>query len=165
MSTFVSVGNAKQGFTRLLEMVRKAASDLPAPVFVQHGHTTWHNASGIQASAFIGMDEFAQRVQQAKVVILHAGAGSVIHAVRAGKVPVLLARRMALGEHVDDHQAEFAREVSAAGKAVLVNDNTTLIDAVRLAQKLQRDRGERPTAPPLVAMVADCLRRARISQP
>lgn len=158
MSVFVSVGNAKQGFARLLDMVRSIAAELPGPIFIQHGHTPWPDCPPIQASAFLSMDEFALRVQQAEVVILHAGAGSVIHAVRAGKVPVLLARRQDLGEHVDDHQAEFARELAQSGKAMLVNDNTPLSDAVRLAQKLQNERGVRPSTPPLVAMVADRLR-------
>lgn len=159
MSTFVSVGNAKQPFSRLLDHVRASVPELPAPVFVQHGHTPWQTMPGVESSAFLSMEDFAQRVQSAQVVILHAGAGSVIHALRAGKIPILVPRRPDLAEHIDNHQSEFARELAAAGKVVLFNDNTGFGVAVRQARQLQAQLATATMMPPLIQMVAERLRR------
>jgi len=157
VSTFVSVGNAKQPFHRLLSLVHRSAAALPQPVFVQHGHTPFEPDALCSGSAFLGMDEFAQRMASADLVILHAGAGSLIHAIRAGKVPVLMARSARHGEHVDDHQAEFVREIVAAGRALAVDDNSDLATVAGHALAMQSRLAGQSATPPLVSLVAECL--------
>src|SRR4051794_18675758 len=103
VSTYVSVGNATQPFPRLLDAVIKIAYRLPQPVIVQHGSTPFTSTHCI-ASPFVQMGEFERLIEQAELLILHAGAGSVIHAARAGKVPVVMPRRVQFAELVDDHQ-------------------------------------------------------------
>jgi UDP-N-acetylglucosamine--N-acetylmuramyl-(pentapeptide) pyrophosphoryl-undecaprenol N-acetylglucosamine transferase len=61
--------------------------------------------------------EMARQMADADVVISHAGAGSAITALRSGKVPVLLARRSVLNEHVDDHQHQVLEELASRGLA------------------------------------------------
>ena len=97
---------------------RPLPRDLPQPVFVQSGSTPF-DAAGCEVAPFLAMSEFERRVAQSTLLIMHAGAGSVITAVRAGKVPVVMPRRARFGEHVDDHQVEFARELAAAGRIVV----------------------------------------------
>ena len=94
MSTFVSVGNANQPFSRLLEAVAILAEQggLPLPVIVQHGHTPFVSTS-CKAIDFMAMEDFSEYVQSAELLIIHAGAGSMIHACQAGKVPVVMPRR------------------------------------------------------------------------
>ena len=79
------------------------------------------------------MAEFSQQVETADLLILHAGAGSVIHAIQAGKVPVVMPRQAKYGEHVDDHQLEFARALAEMGKVVVAEEPGQLADAVRRA--------------------------------
>lgn len=163
MSTFVSVGNATQPFTRLLEAVCELASQLPQPVLVQFGAAQAFACPGCTGVAFMEMGEFAQRVSEAELLILHAGAGSVIHAVRAGKTPVIMPRRADLGEHVDDHQLEFARELEKTGKVAVAHDTATLAQAAAVALQRQRMRDTAgPAEPPLVEMVRQALSRAII---
>lgn len=154
--TFVTVGNARQPFSRLLEAVVAVADVLPGPVLVQRGHTLF-DGSGVEVVDFIAMDRFSELVAQADVLIMHAGAGSVIHAVRAGKVPVVMPRSAHYGEHVDDHQHEFARELEKTGKVVLAHDAATIVSAARLA--LQRQQMQAAQAPREAAMVG-MVRRA-----
>jgi beta-1,4-N-acetylglucosaminyltransferase len=137
VATFVSVGNAIQPFNRLTEGVLKIAFKLPQPVFVQHGNTPFPQDVGCITKPFIEMGEFSQCVAQADLLILHAGAGSVIHAVRAGKVPVVMPRRAKYGEHVDDHQVEFARALAGAGKVIMVEEPEGLFGAVEVAMERQ----------------------------
>lgn len=133
MSTFVSVGNATQPFMRLLNAVGQIASKLPQPVFVQYGAGSMLEYPGCAGIAYLDMAAFEQRVKDAELLILHAGAGSVIHAVRAGKTPVIMPRYASLGEHVDNHQEEFAEELAKTGKVIIARDVATLTAAVAIA--------------------------------
>lgn len=137
MSTFVSVGNALQPFSRLLEGVSRFAVQLPQPVIVQHGHTPF-SYRGCQAIPFLSMEEFLQSVQNAELLILHAGAGSIIHAVEARRFPVVMPRRAAQGEHVNDHQVELAQALAKHGKVVLADEPGDLMRAVQEALARQR---------------------------
>lgn len=156
MSTFVSLGNATQPFNRLLDAVVAIVSMLPEPIVVQYGNTPFSNGE-FTASPFLELSEFIRYIEDADLLILHAGAGSVIHAINAGKVPVVMPRRAKYGEIVDDHQLEFARALAEKGKVVIAEEPEQLADAVRRALKLQpgirRDAGEAP----LVRLVAETL--------
>lgn len=158
LSTFVSVGNATQPFHRLLDAVCELVHQLPQPVFVQYGSAQdFICCPSCHAVAFMEMQAFERQVAEAELLILHAGAGSVIHAVRAGKVPVVMPRRAHLGEHVDDHQLEFARELAAAGKVVMCEDVSELADAVAEALERQRKNPNTTGEPALVGMVRAVL--------
>jgi len=159
MSTFVSVGNATQPFTRLLDAVCALAERLPQPVFVQYGAASGFQCAACTGAAFLEMGEFAERVAAADLLILHAGAGSVLHAIRAGKTPVLVPRLSRLGEHVDDHQLEFARELEGTGKAVVAHDLAALAEAATLAMERQRSGSVSTGEPRLVGMMRELLAR------
>lgn len=158
MSTFVSVGNAKQPFTRLLDGILRILPSLPKPVVVQHGHTPFF-AKDCVAYPFVGEAEFGRHVAEAELVILHGGAGSVIHAVHAGKIPVVMARRGKYGEHVDDHQVEFVSALAVSGKVILAKEPEDLNAAVEDAKKQQSSvRALGATSPLLVGLVTNVLR-------
>jgi UDP-N-acetylglucosamine transferase subunit ALG13 len=55
--------------------------------------------------------EMRAAMREADVVIAHAGVGSALAAMRAGRRALYVPRRRAHGEHVDDHQVEMAREL------------------------------------------------------
>lgn len=141
MSTFVSVGNANQPFNRLLEAVVILAEQggLPLPVIVQHGHTPFVSTS-CRAIDFMAMDDFSEYVQSSELLILHAGAGSMIHACQAGKVPVVMPRRACFGEHIDDHQVELVEAFERSGLVVKVDEEENLSDAARRALKMQSEQ-------------------------
>jgi UDP-N-acetylglucosamine transferase subunit ALG13 len=109
------------------------------------------------------MDEFIEHIRDADLLIMHAGAGAIMHAVEAGKVPVVMPRRAAFGEHVNDHQVEFAQALAEAGKVVMVNTPEDLAHAVKEAmarQKLAQARhgstGE-GSVPPLTLVIERVL--------
>jgi UDP-N-acetylglucosamine transferase subunit ALG13 len=158
VSTFVSVGNATQPFRRLLDGVTAIACDLPQPVFVQSGSTPFR-AEGCDNAPFLNMSDFQSQVCRSKLLIMHAGAGSLITAVRAGKVPVVMARRARYGEHVDDHQIEFARELERDGRIVVASEPADLLSAVREALARQEDTRWTGPAPAMIGMIADVLQR------
>lgn len=143
MCTFVTVGNGTLPFTRLLQAICEVAQQLPQPVFVQFGADQSFSCPVCTSVAFLEMGEFEKRVTEAELLILHAGAGSVMHAVRAGKIPVVMPRLAKFGEIVDDHQLEFAHALEKTGKVFVAHDAATLVQAATSAMQQQQSSGDR----------------------
>lgn len=160
MSTFVSVGNAVQPFDRLLDAVAALARDghLSMPVSVQYGSAKF-SCDACRSVAFLDMEQFAAHIRDATVVILHGGAGSIIHACQAGKVPIVMPRLSKFGEHVDDHQLEFVCELDRLGKVVMVGDQQELTVAVAQVQAAETSSAEEKVKkPPLIDLLIKDLR-------
>ncbi len=166
MSTFVSVGNAQQSFARLLDEVARISPQLPQPVVVQHGHTAFA-AAGCVSMDFLDPARYAEQIRTARVLVLHAGAGSVLHAIKAGHVPVVMPRLARFSEHVNDHQLAFAKQLAQAGRVLLVEEAAQLADAVARVPGRQAP-GAVPAGGALVAEVRRMLeaheRRLGINQ-
>ncbi len=124
---FVTVGTNEAPFDRLL----RAVADLPSTeeLVVQHGSSSIRPAHATCVD-FLPFDEVVESVTRARVVVTHAGVGSVLVALGAGKRPVVVPRRGRLGEAVDDHQVDFARRFEQAGLVTLVEDADGLEDAL-----------------------------------
>ena len=142
MSTFVLVGNVRRPFTRLLNAIAANAPALPQPVVVQHGHTPFAG-NDCRAVPFFEMSEFERLIAASQLVVAHAGVGGIFHALRSGKVPVVVPRRHDLGEHIDDHQVSLARALSKTERVVVLEDVAAL-----LAARARPWRDSRLLAPP-----------------
>lgn len=102
--------------------------------------------------------DFRARIEEADLIAGHAGIGTITEALTRGKPLLIMPRRHALREHVNDHQLETVakfgerpgikvvmtpEEIPEALDAILAADNTapplsayaeqSLIDAVRAA--------------------------------
>jgi len=147
--TFVAVGTHRQPYTRLLGIVSRGIEDglLPDPVLAQVGPARW-TAPGAQASAHLRRDELEAAVRTAAVVVCHGGAGIIASALAAGRRPIVVPRRAALGEHVDDHQYQLTRKLADWGLVVAVEDHLTAADveAARGPLRVPAELSERPTA-------------------
>jgi UDP-N-acetylglucosamine transferase subunit ALG13 len=160
MSTFVTVGNATQPFDRLLRAVADISAELPHPIVVQRGTSTISHRDW-DSREFFGMAEFEQLVNQSAILIMHAGAGSVIHAVRAERMPIVMPRRSSNLEHIDEHQLEFATALASLGYVILAREASDLHSAVRMAF---RSRGTRVAAPTQLAQhVSQLLARLALT--
>lgn len=160
MSTFVTVGNATQPFDRLLRAVTDISAELPHPIVVQRGTSTISHRDW-DSHEFIEMVQFERLVKQSAVLIMHAGAGSVINAVRAGRMPIVMPRRATNREHVDEHQLEFATALASLGYVVLARDASELHSAVRRAPRSRGTRGAAPTE--LVEHISQLLARLALA--
>jgi UDP-N-acetylglucosamine transferase subunit ALG13 len=161
LSTFISVGNARQPFHRLLDAVAGLQEILPRPIVVQHGHTPFA-AEKMEAMDFVGMEQFMERLSGAKILILHAGVGAVLQAVETGHMPVVMPRRRVFGEHVDDHQVDYARAMEQAGLVVVANTAKELGVAVQRMLNRTMEPVTRTDEPKLVALVREALREVAV---
>lgn len=135
----VTLGQNPYGFRRLLERMIEI---LPAgaEVLWQTG-TTDTAGLPIDARASLPSRELSQAMRDADVVVAHAGTGSALAALGAGKVPVLVARRPEHDEQIDDHQVAFAAWLHTDGLAVSSDvDDLTLevLERVRRRRATQR---------------------------
>ncbi|ANJ26290.1 glycosyltransferase [Agromyces aureus] len=126
-------GNGEYGFRRLIESAVRA---LPAEAEVlwQTGST---DVSGlaIDAKPTVPSAVLSAELEQADVVIGHAGTGTALAALSAGKVPVLAARSVGHGEHVDAHQDDLAAFLAERGLAIVrPADEITLDDLVEASR-------------------------------
>jgi beta-1,4-N-acetylglucosaminyltransferase len=122
---FVTVGSSSIPFDRLLSGID--AMSIDEPVMVQHGASTIRPRRAACVD-FLDYDEFVDLVRRARVTITHAGVGSVMTALGERKRPIVVPRRRAYGEAVDDHQASFARRAAELGLVTLV-ENAELLDS------------------------------------
>lgn len=115
----VTVGTTGYDFRRLLARV---AAILPPDSHVtwQTGHSDIEGLGLAGARAMVPAAELHEAMARADVVVAHAGVGSAFDALDAGRLPVLVPRRAAHGEHVDDHQAEVARWLTDRELAITV---------------------------------------------
>ena len=78
----------------------------------------------------------------------HAGAGIISAALAAGRKPIVVPRRAALGEHVDDHQHQLASKLADWDLVVPVQRRITEGDVASASQRPQAPGSlrERPSA-------------------
>jgi UDP-N-acetylglucosamine transferase subunit ALG13 len=123
----VTIGTNEQPFDRLIRAARELEGD--EPLLVQYGSSREPHGRGEWVD-FLSFDELAARARGARVVVCHAGVGSIMLARRCGHRPVVMPRRHHLGEAVDDHQLFLARRLARSGLVTLVEDEKDLAAAV-----------------------------------
>jgi UDP-N-acetylglucosamine transferase subunit ALG13 len=114
----VTVGTNEAPFDRL---VRAAARLDGEPVTVQHGASKLR-PHGAHCVDYLAFEEFDALGSSARVVVTHAGIGSVAAALAHGRRPVVVPPLARFGEAVDDHQVSFARRLEQANLVTVVED-------------------------------------------
>jgi len=108
-------------------------------------------ANARMAVPWMSFAEIVSTMEQAGHVVSHAGVGTILCAVQAGHVPVVLPRLQRFSETVDDHQLGLARALADTGGVVLVEDTATL--ASRIGETPGRGRASSLDGGELVASV------------
>ena len=118
---FVTVGQHSEGFPRLIKGMDEIAGRIQEKVVMQIGSTTYlpRNAHWFR---FADYEEMKHLNKAARIVVTHAGAGSIITALQAETTVVVVPRLSRYGEHIDDHQLELARALSTEGRVTAVSE-------------------------------------------
>jgi len=137
------------GFPRLLERLIELIPP-EASVLWQVGST---DARGLPIDAVenVPSRELDAAMRAADLVVAHAGIGSALAALEAGRCPILVPRERAHAEHVDDHQALIAAALDARGLALRRSPDALTRADLRSAAR----RGVRSsTQPPELAVLS-----------
>jgi exopolysaccharide biosynthesis glucuronosyltransferase PssE len=126
-------------FDRLVEAVDHWAGWTSfSPVFAQIGASRYHPRN-MQWARFLGTEEFRSRLEQATVIVSHAGIGSLLAAIEAQKPLIVLPRLASLGEQRNDHQLATARWLSQLSGISVVRDTVELFAALGHADRGRPD--------------------------
>lgn len=116
---FITLGTQSCDFTRCLKMVEELLKtiDIKEPVIAQTGYTQYKPA-GVQCIDFISEEEYQKYINDASVVISHAGTGALFSSIKKGKKVIAVARLQKFGEMVDNHQTEIVKKLSSEGHII-----------------------------------------------
>lgn len=121
---FVTVGTHEQQFNRLIEEIDRLVKnrEIREEVIVQTGFSTYEPQYCTWQKMF-SYEQMCQNVERARIVITHGGPSSFIMALQMGKIPIVVPRQKAFGEHVNDHQVDFCEKMAQRqGNILLVTD-------------------------------------------
>lgn len=112
----VTLGTQDKSFKRLLEEVDKLIEDkiITDEVIVQAGSTKYESAN-MKIFDLIPKDEFEKLMKDARIIITHAGVGSILTGLLNNKKVIAVPRLKKYGEHVNDHQLEIIEVFTGKG--------------------------------------------------
>lgn len=132
----VLCGTQKQAFLRLWEQLQPLI-----PLYdlrIQAGHNPWpSNPPHLQIVDFIQPSQMIQWIEEADLIITHAGAGSMLQAIQAKKRVIAVPRLAQYQEHVNDHQLELACKFEALGYLKVLHDQDDLLTLVESMYNFQ----------------------------
>jgi UDP-N-acetylglucosamine transferase subunit ALG13 len=131
---FVVVGTHEQPFDRLIREIDRlgAAGTLPLPAFCQIGYGEYEPRS-VPFARMLDFEDMKRRTSEASLIVTHGGPGCILPALGSSRPVVLVPRRHAFGEHVDDHQVAFCRRVGADYGHPVVEEIEDLGAGIQLA--------------------------------
>lgn len=114
---FVTVGTDHHPFHRLMDWIEPWLAGRPElDCVVQHGSS--RPPAGARCHELLPHGRMEELLRGAAAVVCHGGPGTITAARDAGRLPIVVPRRAALGEHVDDHQVRFTRLIAEQGLIV-----------------------------------------------
>ena len=130
---FVTVGSQKFQFNRLLKKIDELIENkvINEEVFAQIGVSDY-KPQNYKYKEFVTQDEFNKYLDEARLIITHAGNGVIVNAIKKGKKVIGIPRLSKFGEHVDDHQIQLLNEFAN------MNLIETCIDEKELKEKIQQ---------------------------
>ncbi len=96
-------------------------------VFAQIGEGGWRPPH-IRHAEFLDPADFKRILSSARLVVGHAGMGTILTALQSEKPVLVMPRRASLGEQRNEHQLATARELSKKVGVEVANDADELME-------------------------------------
>lgn len=123
---FCTIGT-QAPFDRFVRIVDEVAGHLDEDVIAQV-YKSEYQAKNIKTIAFLPPDEFNKLFNKARLIVAHAGMGTIISAMRQNKPIIIFPRIAALGEHRNEHQLATAQKMKELGYVYVANNAEELKD-------------------------------------
>jgi len=134
---FVVLGTQDKPFKRLIKAVEKQVmlGNIKEEVIVQAGCTKYKTKEEkIKIVDYMTIEEFNKNLEKAKIVISHAGAGTIVQALDKGKKVIAAARKRVYGEHVNNHQEQILDNFSDSGYVIALRSFRKLNEVIEQAK-------------------------------
>ncbi|HLS09865.1 PssE/Cps14G family polysaccharide biosynthesis glycosyltransferase [Lentibacillus sp.] len=134
----VVLGTHELPFTRLLNEVERLKKEgiIQEDVVVQHGHTNYES-DNLTLKQFVSLKEMDLLYERARLIITHAGTGSIIMGLRKGKRVIACPRLAKYGEHNDDHQLQIVTALTGQGHILSWEEESLLESVIQEAETFE----------------------------
>ncbi|MCK6552757.1 hypothetical protein L6R52_43440 [Myxococcota bacterium] len=130
---FVTIGH-QMPFDRLLRIVDDwAALRKRSDLFAQTGESTYV-PKNFPSQPFLKPDEFRHKVQSSSAMVAHAGVGTIISALQAGKPLLVYPRLERYRETRNDHQVPTAKYFVEKGYLMAAYEEQELLEKIDLIE-------------------------------
>lgn len=130
---FTTVGT-QLPFDRLLRgMDNWAARNQGITIVAQAGASN-SRFQNIQTVSYLSQAEFRDHMNSARLVVAHAGMGTILSAAELGLPVILMPRLAKFGEQRTDHQRDTAKEMARLSNVTIVEDGESLHQTLDLAR-------------------------------
>ena len=135
----VTVGT-QLGFDRLISAMDNLANTLDVPIIAQIGSGRYRPKNMTSSSSF-DPEEFENLIRDSKLIVSHAGTGTILNARKHYKPIVILPRRAEFFEHRNNHQIATAHFMSNRPGIFVAARETELLEQIQraLTAELPRD--------------------------
>lgn len=134
---FLTIGT-QLPFDRLVQIVDSYPNNNNEQIFAQIGIGKYRPRN-FDYSQAVSPQEYKEKVLSARVIISHAGIGTVLSAKKFGKPIILFPRRAALGEHRNDHQLATCKQLEDRRGVYVTYDEAQLYDVMAHGDLLPAD--------------------------
>ena len=132
----VLLGTQNNSFYRLLDEIEKniQMGNIKEEVIVQAGYTKY-NSQNMKIFSMMKKEKLEELVDNANLVITHAGLGSIEMALKKNKKVIAVPRYKIFGEHVNNHQKDIEEEFSRRGWIIGIDSVEKLDKALEYSKK------------------------------
>ena len=127
----VLLGTQDKPFNRLLKAVSKAKKDgiIKDKIIAQIGCTTFDD-DVIETFDFDEKENIEKMIDKARIIITHAGVGTIIECISKDKKVIVVPRLKKHGEHTNDHQLQITKEFALKNYVLPLYDVKKLDNAL-----------------------------------
>lgn len=117
---FCTIGT-QAPFDRFVQIVDEVAANLDEKIVAQV-YKSQYKAKNIETVDFLPPDKFQELFNSARMIVAHAGMGTIISALRQQKPIIVFPRIAKLGEHRNEHQLATAEKMKELGYVYVANN-------------------------------------------
>lgn len=122
---FCTIGT-QAPFDRLLQIIDEIALDMEGEEIIVQAFHDKYIPKHVKTVQMLPPDEFNKTFVRARLIIGHAGMGTIISALTQDKPIIVFPRIAALGEHRNEHQLATAKKMNELGYVYVANNDEEL---------------------------------------
>lgn len=126
---FCTVGT-QAPFDRFLQIIDEIAPEMEGEDIIVQAFKDKYVPKHVKTVQMLPPDEFNKIFASARMIIGHAGMGTIISALTQDKPIIIFPRIAALGEHRNEHQLATAKKMNELGYVYVANDEKELRELV-----------------------------------
>ena len=132
---FVTLGTQDKQFRRLLDAT--LALRIDEKVVIQYGSTkpdedmVENLQKNFELHQYLSNEEFDKYMKEARVIITHAGVGTIIEGLKLDKMMIVVARLKKYKEHVNNHQLQILDTFEKEGYILRLDDFSKLPELLK----------------------------------